>query len=169
MSLLVGNRVKEDEAEIVRRFTSSFPVKVGELAKELGLKVTRAPLPPKISGLIQPIQPSADAPAGFEIRVNKYEIPERQRFTVAHEIAHYLLHRDDIGSGVVDSIMYRSNLTSRKETEANRLAADIVMPARAVGRELERLGGQRTEDVVEELATIFRVSVPAMKVRLGVA
>lgn len=164
MSLLTDKRVRDDEAEIVKRFTSKFPVKVGELAGELGLKVTRAALPPKISGLIQP---SNDAPARYEIRVNKYEIPERQRFTVAHEIAHYLLHRDDIGSGIVDSIMYRSNLTSRKETEANRLAADIVMPARAVSLEWERLGGQRTEETVEELATIFRVSVPAMKIRLG--
>lgn len=166
MSLPVDNRVRENEAEIVRRFTSSFPVKVGELANELGLKVTRAPMPPKISGLIQPC---ADAPAGFEIRVNKYEMPERQRFTVAHEIAHYLLHRDDIGSGVVDSIMYRSNLTSRKETEANRLAADIVMPAKIVSRALDQLGGQRTDEAVEKLASMFRVSVPAMKVRLGVA
>lgn len=166
MSLLVDNRVRENEAEIVRRYASSVPVKVGELASALGLKVTRAPMPPKISGLIQPC---ADAPAGFEIRVNKYEMPERQRFTVAHEIAHYLLHRDDIGSGVVDSIMYRSSLTSRKETEANRLAADIVMPASVVGRELDRLGGKRTDDAVERLASMFRVSVPAMKVRLGVA
>lgn len=166
MSLLVDSRVRQDEAEIVRRFTASFPVKVGELAQALGLKVTRAPMPPKISGLIQPC---SDAPAGFEIRVNKYEMPERQRFTVAHEIAHYLLHRDDIGAGVVDSIMYRSNLTSKKETEANRLAADIVMPARIVSQELERVGGSRTEEAVEKLATLFRVSVPAMKVRLGVA
>jgi len=166
MSLLVEDRVTENEAEIVRRYTSSFPVKVGELANELGLKVTRAPMPPKISGLIQPC---ADAPSGFEIKVNKYEMPERQRFTVAHEISHYLLHRNDIGSGVVDSIMYRSNLTSRKETEANRLAADIVMPATVVGRELDRLGGRRTDETVETLASMFRVSVPAMKVRLGVA
>ena len=166
MSLLTDRRVNEGEAEIVQRFTSSIPVKVGELASELGLKVIRAPLAPKISGLIQP---SDEADAGFEIRVNKYEVAERQRFTVAHEIAHFLLHRDEIGSGVVDSIMYRSNLTSRKETEANRLAADIVMPAKAVSRELERLGGRRTDEVAEKLATMFRVSVPAMKVRLGIA
>lgn len=166
MSLSLADRVNVDHAAILRRHTAEYPVKVGELATELGLKVVRTPLPPKISGLIKP---SADAPAGFEIRVNKYESPERQRFTVAHEVAHFLLHRDEIGSGVVDSIMYRSNLTSRKEAEANKLAADIVMPAKAVGRELERLGGRRTDDVVEELAAMFRVSVPAMKIRLGVA
>ena len=162
----VIERIREDEAAVVARYTSSYPVRVGELAEELGLRVVRSPLPPKISGMIQP---SVEAPSGFEIRVNKYEVPERQRFTVAHEIAHYLLHKDHIGTGVVDSIMYRSNLTSRKETEANRLAADIVMPADAVSRELARLGGKRTPEVAEELAAIFRVSVPAMKVRLGVA
>lgn len=160
------DRVEENEALILDRYTSSYPVKVGALAHELGLKVTRTPLPPKISGLIKP---SDEALAGFEIRVNKYEVPERQRFTVAHEIAHYLLHRDVIGSGIVDNIMYRSNLTSRKEAEANRLAADIVMPAKCVSRELKRLGGVRTDDVVSELAAIFRVSVSAMKIRLGVA
>ena len=160
------SRVDAREAAIVQRYLSSFPVKVGQLAGELGLKVVRAPLPPKISGLIQP---SGEAPSGFQIKVNKYEVPERQRFTVAHEIAHYLLHRGDIGAGVVDSIMYRSSLTSRKETEANRLAADIIMPANEVAKELKRLGGVRSSDVVEELAAIFRVSEPAMKVRLGVA
>ena len=164
MSLLTDSRVRENEAETVRRFTSNFPVKVGELAQELGLNVIRTPLNPNISGLIKP---SEEARAGFEIRVNKYESSERQRFTVAHEIAHYLLHRDDIGAGVVDSIMYRSSLTSRKEVEANRLAADIVMPAKAVSRELERLGGKKTEETAEELAIKFRVSIPAMKVRLG--
>ncbi len=166
MSLSFSERIEAVEAQTVERFTKIVPVKVGELANELGLKVTRSPLPPKISGLIQP---SSETTAGFEIRVNKYEVPERQRFTVAHEIAHYLLHRQDIGSGVVDSIMYRSSLTSRKETEANRLAADIVMPAREVKRELDRLGGEPSDDVVDELASIFKVSVPAMKVRLGVA
>jgi len=165
MALSFSDRIRNGEAAIVKRFQASYPVRVGELASELGLTVTRSPLAPKISGLIQP---SRTAMAGFEIRVNKYEIPERQRFTVAHEIAHYLLHRDEIGSGVVDTIMYRSSLTSRKEVEANRLAADIVMPIEAVKQELQRLGGQCTDDVVEVLADKFRVSVQAMKVRLGI-
>jgi Zn-dependent peptidase ImmA (M78 family) len=160
------DRARPNEAAIVERYMREVPVKVGELAKELGVDVIRSPLPPKISGLIQP---STTAPARFEIRVNKYEPPERQRFTVAHELAHFLLHRDDIGTGVVDSIMYRSSLTSRKEVEANKLAADIVMPTSTVSQEFKRLGGMRTPETVDELAGIFRVSVPAMKVRLGVA
>ena len=166
MSAALFNRVDEREVVIVRKFMADLPVKVGELAQELGLKVVRGPLEPKISGWIKP---AADVPAGFEIKVNKYEIPERQRFTVAHEIAHYLLHRHEIGTGVVDSIMYRSSLTSRKETEANQLAAEIVMPSQAVKRELQRLGGPEVEGVAEEMAELFRVSVPAMRIRLGLS
>ena len=158
------DRIDPREAEIVERHLLIYPVKVGDLAEELGLKVIRAALSPKISGLIQP---SDATPSGFEIKVNKYEAAERQRFTVAHEIAHYLLHRNDIGTGVVDSIMYRSSLTSRKETEANRLAADITMPAEAVSRELNNFNGIRDAEVASALASIFRVSLPAMKVRLG--
>lgn len=161
---LIRDGVNAREASIVARYASSIPVRVGELALELGIQVNRAPLPPKVSGLIQP---SASARSGYEIQVNKYEVSERQRFTVAHEIAHYLLHRSEIGSGVVDNILYRSNLTSRREIEANRLAADIIMPEDAVASKLKELGGLSSPDVVDELAAVFRVSVPAMKVRLG--
>lgn len=166
MTSPLWDRINSKEAEIVRQYMAHPPVKVGELATALGLEVIRAPLEPKVSGLIRP---SATARAGFEIRVNKYEVPERQRFTVAHEIAHYLLHRDSIGNGVVDNVLYRSGLTSRKEAEANRLAAEIVMPEDAVRTALRRSGLRPSELAAEELARTFKVSTPAMKVRLGVA
>lgn len=158
------NRLEAHEVELLEQFTATYPVRVGELASALGLRVVTAPLAPRISGLIQP---NAEAVAGFEIKINKYEAPERQRFTLAHEISHYLLHRKDIGSGVVDNVLYRSNLTSRKETEANKLAAMIVMPAHLVNREARAKGGPHAPGVVEELANAFKVSTQAMKVRLG--
>lgn len=166
MSYDLWSRIAPEEADVVKRFTAEHPVKVGELAQTLGIDVFRSPLPPSISGMIRPGQPGA---AAYEIRVNKYEVPERQRFTLAHEIAHFLLHKADIRSGVIDSVMYRSALTSRKEAEANRLAADIVMPMAAVRKELSTLGGVATEDVARELAVRFKVSLPAMRVRLGLS
>jgi len=164
MSDALWSRIDEYEASIVRRYINSYPVKVGELAKELGIEVFRSPLPPRISGLIQP---KPGAPGVYEIKVNKFESEERQRFTLAHEIAHFLLHKAEIKSGVVDSIMYRSALTSKKEAEANRLAADIVMPERAVQKELQIAGGEPSEDIANRLAAIFKVSSPAMKIRIG--
>lgn len=157
-------RIDCDKLGVVRKYMEQKPVRVGELAKELGLRVTRSPLQPSISGLIKP---SADTSSGFEIFVNKFENLERQRFTLSHEMAHYLLHREDIGSGITDTIMYRSGLSSRKEAEANQLAALIVMPPEVVEVELDRLGGLHSPTVLEELAQQFRVSVPAMRIRLS--
>jgi hypothetical protein len=152
--------------EILSRHLGEIPVAVGRLANELGLLVSLASLSPSISGLIEPDEAS---PSGFRIRINRYEVDERQRFTVAHEIAHFLLHRDYIRSGIVDNVMYRSSLSSKREAEANRLAADIVMPFSIVMTELKKLGGTKDEVSAAALARIFKVSVPAMKVRLGIA
>jgi hypothetical protein len=155
----------EAQKLIVDQHTSEIPVRVGKLAKDLGLEVVLAGLSPNISGLIEP---SATAASGFVIKVNKYESDERQRFTLAHEVAHFLLHRDYIKNGVVDNVMYRSSLSSRKETEANKLAADMLMPISTVLRELNEIGGKRDEIAAVALARRFRVSTAAMKVRLGI-
>lgn len=160
------NRVDDNEAMIVGRHIESYPVKLGELARELGVDVFKSPLPPSISGMIKP---SERADGTYEIKINKYESGERQRFTLAHELAHFLLHKQDIRAGVIDNIMYRSALTSRKEYDANRLAADIVMPKAAVNRELQARGGVATEEIAQELAAVFKVSPPAMRIRLGLS
>lgn len=167
MNANLWNRVDATEREIVEQFVDTNPpIKIGELASKLGLDVMRsASLPPKISGLIRPSQ---KARLGFEILVNKYESPERQRFTVAHEVAHFLLHRDDIGAGIVDSIMYRSSLSSKKEIEANKLAAQILMPSKLVREKLHYIGGLDEPGAVAALAGFFKVSEPAMRIRVGV-
>jgi IrrE N-terminal-like domain len=154
-----------EQKEILTKFTSEAPVKLAALADALGLEVFKSPLKPDISGLIEPSDTSR---SGFRIRINRHEIPERQRFTLAHEIAHYILHRDKIGGGVVDNVMYRSNLSSRLEVEANKLAADIIMPTSLINYHLTKFPENYSEETVIGLANIFRVSQPAMRIRLGV-
>lgn len=147
---------------MLENFSHDIPVKVGALADALGLKVVVATLPINISGLIQP-----EDDGRFVIKVNRFESKERQRFTIAHEIAHYLIHREKIDAGVVDSVLYRSKLSSRTEAEANRLAADIVMPRRAVVAAVQGKGGNRSDRVVQDLANAFGVSKQAMAIRVG--
>lgn len=158
------SRVDPAEAAIVHQYLGEVPVRVGALAEALGLRVYRSVLPASVSGMIQP---SDEDRTVYEVRINKFESPARQRFTLAHEIAHFLLHKNDIRAGVIDSIMYRSQLTSKKEAEANRLAADIVMPEAAVRDALRESGKAANDEVADELAHKFRVSTPAMKIRLG--
>jgi Zn-dependent peptidase ImmA (M78 family) len=51
------------------------------------------------------------------------------RYTAAHEIAHFVLHRDLIGDGIVDDAMYRSKKGDEIERQANAYATAILMPA----------------------------------------
>lgn len=157
-------KIDIEHDKIVRRFTSEEPVMLASMATELGLEVFKSPLKPNISGLIEP---SETAPSGFRIRINRHEMAERQRFTLAHEIAHFLLHRDKIGGGVIDNVMYRSNLSSSLEVEANRLAADLIMPRNLVNGHLSQIAHLSRDDIVIALAERFRVSQPAMRIRLG--
>lgn len=152
--------MNNDELQLLNQFTAAIPVAVGALAKALGLTVVVATLPLSISGMVKPED------GRFVIKVNRFEPKERQRFTIAHEVAHYLLHRHLIAKGVIDSTLYRSKLSSRLEAEANKLAADILMPRKLVAQELANVP-HFVDDISGYLAERFRVSRPAMDIRTG--
>lgn len=149
--------------EELRAHQGSAPVKLGPIAKILGLKLTASTLPAGISG---EIRPDADSESGFNVRVNRHDSGKRQRFTVAHEIGHFLLHRDQIGTGISDDVLYRSTLSDRREAEANRIAADLLMPEHLIAEGLAKARELEVEDEVLYLAEAFDVSEAAMKIRL---
>ncbi len=158
------SRIDPDELEVILPFLQTVPVKIAGIARALGVEVKSATLKPRISGQIQP---SNTSKSGFRIRVNRHEPSVRQRFTIAHEIAHYLLHRDQIGDGLEDTILYRSTLSDRREAEANRLAADLIMPRALITQLLREKNSAPTVEVAGELALQFEVSEAAMMIRLG--
>lgn len=160
-NLSFQDRLLPEHIETIQDYVDETPVRVGALAKALGLKVVVAALPLNISGLIKP---DGD---GYVIKVNRFESKERQRFTIAHEIAHFLLHRDRIQAGVVDSILYRSKLSSRLEAEANRLAADILMPIDQVRKTVQAHQGLTSDEMNILLSEQFEVSKQAMGIRTG--
>ena len=147
--------------EISRRFRSSAPVNILGLARALGLAVRQADLGPQISGEIFP-DLYRGGPSGYTIRVNASDSPRQKRLAVAHEIAHFLRHRDRIQNRLIDDHLYRSRLGSTKEKEAEELAFDLLMP-RALIRDL-RSSGMTDPD---QLAEHFNVPLYVMKKRLG--
>jgi len=156
--------VEEGSRAIVARHLDSVPVSVSAIARDLGLKVLAATLPVGVSGEIRP----GGVGAGFTIRVNRHDSLARQRFTVAHEIAHFLLHREQIGSGISDDVLYRSSLSDQREAEANRLAADMLMPDSAIQRLRQEVAGQSKESMVTAIADALNVSEAAVAIRLGI-
>lgn len=147
----------DEYREILRRHQQHPPVQLGALAHELGVRILVSSLPHKVSGTL-----TKEANDQWTIRVNRDESKTRQRFTIAHEIAHFILHRDEIGNGISDDVFYRSGLSDRREREANRLAAEILMPWTLINKAVDE--GVNTP---EDLAKSFQVSEAAMKVRLG--
>lgn len=151
--------IDESPLAVVAKFQNQVPVDLVAIAAALGVPVVHTPLGREIAGQITR-DPRKGGRSGFVIHINSSEHPNRQRFTLAHEIAHFILHRDLIESGLIDDTMYRSDLGDRYESQANRLAADILMPVRQVRKYLN------TGMAVEALAQLFKVSAAAMKIRV---
>ena len=148
--------------QISRRFRATEPVDIAGLARAYGLAVRQAHLGPNIAGEIFPDLYRGGF-SGFTIRVNADDSARLKRLTVAHEVAHFLRHRDRISNRLVDDRMYRSRLGTTKEKEAEDLAYDLLMP-RALIRKC-RLAGMTDP---QQLAERFNVPLHVMKRRLGI-
>jgi hypothetical protein len=149
--------------QIIAKYQANAPVDVVSISSELGIKVWEMPdLPSGISGQIwkDPINGGA---SGYSIGVRASEPVYRKRFTVAHEIAHFILHRDKLDGGLYEDVMYRGGLSSKEEIQANQMAADILMPFPLIKKLIDE--GQ---DSLEKLADSLQVSLPALKIRLGI-
>ncbi|CAM4127853.1 ImmA/IrrE family metallo-endopeptidase [Pluralibacter gergoviae] len=97
---------------------------------------------------------------GKVIRYNPTDSGKRQRFTVAHELGHYMLGH---GHAFRDpSAHFSMSYYDPREVAANKFAAEILMPELAV----KVLIKQRKITDIKELARIFDVSINAMSYRL---
>lgn len=144
--------------DVMKRHTAAAPVDVFAIAKDLGIRVVERDMGDD-SGKIE-----RTADGSFLITLNSRHGPNRKRFTLAHEIAHYVLHRSMIGvagEGILDNAMYRSAKGDAVERQANNYAASILMPGPLVVKKWA--SGARN---AEALAAEFRVSVPVAEIRI---
>lgn len=151
---------KEVRAQI-DDYLTEYPVKLGAIAKRLGVKVLLSTLPRGTSGQI------GLEDGVFVIRINRHEAKHRQRFTLAHELAHFLLHRERIEAegGWSENVLLRSGQPLNIEFEANRLASDLVMPSALLAQTRADYSGPITNEVIEDLARRFGVSAAAMEIK----
>ena len=111
------------------------------------------------------------------IGVNAQHHPNRRTFTIAHELGHYLLHEsetmhlDSRKDGYTLQLRSPASATgeSMNEREANLFAAELLMPARFLAKELRKKQFDLLEDedsVLKSLAAQCGVSVQALTIRL---
>lgn len=142
------------------------PVPVDRLAKKLGARLSYQPFSGSddVSGLLY-----RDGTRTI-IGVNSAHAPTRQRFTIAHELGHLLLHPgrpmilDRARVNLRDSVS--SMATDSQEIEANQFAAALLMPRDFLLAELKRLPAKQSDLLIEGLAQKFDVSREAIRHRL---
>ena len=162
----------EERAEKTLRDTDAYqvPVPIHLVAQRLNLTLEAATLGDKVSGLL--VVQGDRARIGY----NAAHARVRQRFTISHEIAHYLLHvkKTEKAQLFIDKYLrFRRDEASSagvetEEAEANHLGAALLMPRGLVQQEV------RDEDLnlddgeaIELLAKRFQVSTAAMSNRLS--
>ncbi len=153
------------QLEIINRHASTLPIRIDQLIRDLGLRyLPDAPLPPNISGQLKLLRNGS-----YEISTAVGEPVTRQRFTAAHELGHYILHRSMISNGVDDDTKYRSTsagdfyntrIELAHERQANSFAAQILMPEKLLKEQIKSTKSLR------ELAQQFNVSPQSMRWRL---
>lgn len=143
-----------------------LPIDVEKIAELLGLNIVFQSYDEKFSGVL--IRQSNNKGT---IGVNSLHHVNRQRFTIAHEIGHYLFHEGDLMIDKAISVNYRGNDTNidyQKEREANCFASALLMPTKLLESELKKHQIDLHDDVqIAELATKFQVSHQAFMIRLS--
>jgi Zn-dependent peptidase ImmA (M78 family) len=154
--------------KILQLTDDRYKVDIIGLAQDLGLKVFLAE--DGKNEFNAEIVHSADTDQ-FKILVNAYHPYTRRRFSVAHEIAHFILHRDQI---IADKKIGRSpkdDSNRRIEQEADELAAEILMPEVLVQRYMKEIGVDKSTpmdaNAIKQIAETFAVSPAMATIRLN--
>lgn len=165
MSESIEKRAKQ---LLARAGIERAPVPVERVANALGVRVEPSDLGEDCSGIL--VRDGDRAVIG----VNWSHHKNRQRFTIAHELGHFLLHE---GENTFVDRDYRVNFrdlesgsgTKTQEIEANRFAAALLMPADWVRSAFKKHEFDLTDDDddLRALAAKFGVSAQAMAIRLS--
>ncbi len=155
----------------------SAPVRVDEIAKQHA-HLLYEEMDADISGMLIPL-PEPDRGKRWAIVVNKKHPKVRQRFTIAHELGHLLMHafttaHADRGY----KLRFRDSRSSEgnvfEEIEANQFAAELLMPddlvadaAAEMQIEYAPTNDRASEQALTRMASKFHVSTQALAVRLS--
>lgn len=152
-----------------RHGVTGAPVLVDKIARAEGATIVSKSLESEFSGFLYRDKDSVI------IGVNKSQKLERQRFTIGHELGHFLLHEYDQLHTDRSGFQLRlrspksSEGTDATEIEANLFAAELLMPTAFLERELAV--GTRIDAVDDEqiakLAKKYGVSTQALLIKLS--
>lgn len=147
------------------------PVNLEKIAKELKINIQYESFDGELSGILIRNEEKGE----YIIGVNKEHPENRKRFTIAHEVGHFLLHEGN-ETYIDTSIRYNfrdsdsSQGTSMDEMEANAFAASLLMPEDMLEEYIDNHHGYidyNDDKEIKKMADTFQVSVQALMIRLA--
>lgn len=151
----------------------SPPIDVEYIAQHLNINLLFEELESNVSGFLVIKEKKAS------IVVNDSHHENRKRFTIAHELGHYALHANNGDQLFIDKQVYHRNSASSEgvitqEIEANRFAAQLLMPRPMVKKAVEIMEHETGDEIdlsddfcISKLARLFAVSEQALTIRLA--
>ena len=165
--------------ELLEDQASVFPVKVVELSKKLGFEIYRASFDDEQqSGLIvvdSSLPENMEVTSSKVVFLNRNDSTAHQRFTVAHELGHYIFdYREENTPTYCEAYITNDDPekeSSEKERRVNRFAAELLMPRKAFVDMFNELKSHNPEsfslpDTITALKNYFDVPAKAVEIRL---
>jgi Zn-dependent peptidase ImmA (M78 family) len=131
------------------------PINIAELAQHLNITTRYEPMDDDQSGSLVKNKKSGQ----WVMTVNSLHHPHRQRFTMAHEIAHRICHAAQ-SDEFRDNVFFRNKETNPMEIEANKFASSLLMPKDKFSSFIKNESSK-----VEDISKFFRVSSIAVRIR----
>lgn len=168
--MAVSKRIKDVTKLFIDKYideTTKLPIRIDEIIKEERIVVEERALSNDMSGLL--IIKGDSKMIGVENSHSNV----RQRFTLAHELGHFVLHSQESKVFTDVQLLFKrqsdgySSREEKMEQEANYFAANILMPENLVKREVVKMQYDLHDDAnIEKLAVMFDVSLISMTYRL---
>ena len=137
-------------------------IDVKKVAESKNIRLEYIPMESSISGYLR--QENGE----WIIGVNSIHNPKRQRFTIAHELGHFYMHKDKnvdfecfLARNFEDTTFFRNTDNSSIEYSANEFAANLLMPEDSIRKAIQT--GTKN---IEDLSSQFNVSIAAIKYRV---
>lgn len=150
------------------------PVEIVRLCRSMGFSIFRQKLPSLMCGYIA-VDGELKDRLGTDriIVVNGDESSKRRRFTVAHELAHFLFDFDPNEIEFYNAFETNHNVSNDpKEIRASRFAAELLMPVEEFTEAYNKAytaherSSERFYETVQDLSDIFLVPPKAVEVRI---
>ncbi len=147
----------------LEKFGEDCRHRLPEIASELGLEIEEVEADSYDGALLR----LPGAHIGTIVINSRIRSAARRRFTLCHELAHYILpNQSDLASPCVADYIerWRNSESQAAETEANRFAAEILMPLSHIA---EHLAASPSFQAIRSIADACAVSLTAAAFRLA--